>query len=163
MAEILALDWEADRICGVQADVGKSSVRIQKSFSGVIPEDAIGQPERVGAWLQTQLKEHGISARRRLSRSLAKKLSCGTWKCRRSATTNSRIWSGFSQRPSQRFRSTSLPWTFCHYRHRPRTHRATYWSHQCIAIEFAEFRRLLIEPALKFSRSASRPSQQPRW
>ncbi len=63
MAEILALDWEADRVCGVQADVGKSSVKIQKSFSGVIPEDAIGQPERVGAWLQTQLKEHGISAR----------------------------------------------------------------------------------------------------
>ena len=63
MAEILALDWETDRICGVQADVSKSSVRIQKSFSGVIPEDAIGQPERVGAWLQTQLKEHGISAR----------------------------------------------------------------------------------------------------
>ncbi|MHC4877638.1 MAG: type IV pilus biogenesis protein PilM [Planctomycetota bacterium] len=63
MAEFLALDWEADRICGVQADVSKSLVKIQKSFSGVIPEDAVGQPERVGAWLQTQLKEHGITAK----------------------------------------------------------------------------------------------------
>lgn len=63
MTEFLALDWETDRICGVQAEVGKSSLKIQKSFSSVIPEDAVGQPERVGAWLQTQLKEHGISAR----------------------------------------------------------------------------------------------------
>ncbi|MBI1315003.1 hypothetical protein GC176_27240 [bacterium] len=63
MADFLALDWEADRICGVQADVSRSSVKIQNSFSGVIPEEAIGQPERIGTWLQTQLKRHGISAR----------------------------------------------------------------------------------------------------
>src|SRR5262245_3009360 len=62
MAEVLALEWDHDQICGVLANVTPGRVRVRKSFvlgrpvvavagSGALPID----------WLKSQLTSQGIS------------------------------------------------------------------------------------------------------
>lgn len=63
MAERLAIDWEPHRLCGVQADVGVGSLRIQKTFSIEAAEGVINDPDMAGRWLADELKKHRITAR----------------------------------------------------------------------------------------------------
>ncbi|MFP6762246.1 MAG: pilus assembly protein PilM [Planctomycetaceae bacterium] len=63
MADIIALDWDATHVCGVQADVAPGSLNVQKSFSFDIPE-GFASPAELGPWLLTELQQNGISARR---------------------------------------------------------------------------------------------------
>lgn len=62
MAEVLAIDWAATRICGVQADVSPGSLKIQNSFSFDVP-GGMTEPAELGAWLQKELKKARISAK----------------------------------------------------------------------------------------------------
>ena len=62
MADVLAIDWEATRVCGVQADVVPGSLKIQNSFSFAVPE-GMSDPGELGPWLQKELKSARISAK----------------------------------------------------------------------------------------------------
>ncbi|MBC8291303.1 MAG: pilus assembly protein PilM [Planctomycetes bacterium] len=62
MAEVLAIDWAATRVCGVQADVSPGSLKIQNSFSFDVPE-GMSDPAELGPWLQKELKAARISAK----------------------------------------------------------------------------------------------------
>jgi Tfp pilus assembly PilM family ATPase/Tfp pilus assembly protein PilN len=63
MTDILAIDWEPHRICGVCADVGKSSIRITNSFSLEVSEELQLSPNELGVWLREQLNALRISTR----------------------------------------------------------------------------------------------------
>jgi Tfp pilus assembly PilM family ATPase len=63
MPELLAIDREKHRICGVLADVGSDSVRIRNTFSFDLPENLQDSPSELGAWLREELRKAGISAR----------------------------------------------------------------------------------------------------
>jgi Tfp pilus assembly PilM family ATPase len=62
MADVLAIDWNTDRVCGVQADLASGSLRIQSSFSFDVPT-TLSNPAEVGAWLKGELQRARISAR----------------------------------------------------------------------------------------------------
>jgi Tfp pilus assembly PilM family ATPase len=62
MADVLAIDWNTDRVCGVQADLASGSLRIQSSFSFEVPA-TLSDPAEVGAWLKGELQRARISAR----------------------------------------------------------------------------------------------------
>jgi Tfp pilus assembly PilM family ATPase len=62
MADVLAIDWNAHRICGVQADVAAGSLKIQSSFSFDVPA-TLQDPGELGAWLKSQLQQARISAK----------------------------------------------------------------------------------------------------
>ena len=62
MPELLALDREPHRICGVLADVGSGSVRVRNTFAFDIPEQLQDSPE-LGSWLRDELKNARISAK----------------------------------------------------------------------------------------------------
>ncbi len=63
MPELLAIDREMHRICGVLADVGSDSVRITNTFSFDLPENLQDSPSELGTWLREELRKAGISAR----------------------------------------------------------------------------------------------------
>lgn len=62
MPEILALDREPHRICGVLADVGTGSVRVRNTFAFDIPELLQDSPD-LGTWLRDELRNARISAK----------------------------------------------------------------------------------------------------
>ena len=62
MADVLAIDWNTHRVCGVQADVAAGSLRIQSSFSFDVPE-MLDDPGELGAWLKGELQKSRISAK----------------------------------------------------------------------------------------------------
>jgi Tfp pilus assembly PilM family ATPase len=65
MSDFLAIDWEHRQICGVDADVTSSGVRVRQAFSWDWPEgkspaeDAPG----AGAWLNEQFQKLGLSTK----------------------------------------------------------------------------------------------------
>lgn len=62
MADVLAIDWNSDRVCGVHADLAPGSLRIQSSFSFDVPA-TLSDPAEVGAWLKGELQRARISAK----------------------------------------------------------------------------------------------------
>lgn len=63
MPELLAIDLEEHRVCGVVADVSDKAVRVLKSFAADVPAEMIGSPALLGMWLGETLKQAGISQR----------------------------------------------------------------------------------------------------
>jgi len=62
MADVLAIDWDATHVCGVQAEVAPGSLNVQKSFRFEVP-DGFQTPDELGPWLQGELRQQGISAK----------------------------------------------------------------------------------------------------
>jgi Tfp pilus assembly PilM family ATPase len=62
MSDFIAIDWEKRQLCGIEADAGKSRVRIKNCFQFVWPEqiDPLQQPKEAGEWLRGQLREAGV-------------------------------------------------------------------------------------------------------
>lgn len=62
---MLAIDWEKNQLCGVEADVSRGRVKIKRCFTFSWPEDInpIERAEEAGAWLKEQLAEARISDR----------------------------------------------------------------------------------------------------
>lgn len=62
MTDFVAIDLEAHRVCGVEATVEPSSVRINRSFSLDVPESAQGEDSQaLGEWLRSELKQARVS------------------------------------------------------------------------------------------------------
>ena len=63
MTNYLALDWEDDRLSGVDADVSGNRVRVLSTFQLQWPEDAAPQhdPVRAGEWLKSELQRLAVS------------------------------------------------------------------------------------------------------
>ena len=62
MADVLAIDWNSHRVCGVQADLAAGSLKIQSSFSFDVPA-TLSDPAEVGAWLKGEFQRARISAK----------------------------------------------------------------------------------------------------
>lgn len=63
MSDFLAIDLEPHRICGVEADVDRGSVKLQKSFSLATPDSvSVDDPQGLGEWLKSELRKHRTSA-----------------------------------------------------------------------------------------------------
>ncbi len=62
---MLAIDWEKNQLCGVEADVSRGRVKIKRCFTLTWPEDInpMQSPEAAGEWLKGQLAEAGVSDR----------------------------------------------------------------------------------------------------
>src|SRR6516164_7225447 len=62
MADLLAIEWEHEQICGVRADVSSGRVRVQRTF--VIPKPTTSSsssgPLKID-WLKPELLKLGIS------------------------------------------------------------------------------------------------------
>jgi len=65
MSDYLALDWETHQLCGLEAEVSKSRVRIRQSFCLTWPEDIdpITDPKQAGEWLKEELGRLGIKSK----------------------------------------------------------------------------------------------------
>lgn len=61
MADLLALEWENEQLCGVQARVTAGQVRIRRCFQLKKPDDLdLADAKRAGVWLKEQLTQYGI-------------------------------------------------------------------------------------------------------
>ncbi len=65
MADLLAIDWGHEQLCGVDAGAGKGNARAEKCFVLTWPDEMnpVEQPDEAGAWLKAQLEEQGISTK----------------------------------------------------------------------------------------------------
>ncbi|NQV23696.1 MAG: pilus assembly protein PilM [Rhodopirellula sp.] len=63
MSDFLAIDLEPHRICGVEADVDRGSVKLRKNFSLAVPESVSDDdPQGLGELLKVELRRHRITA-----------------------------------------------------------------------------------------------------
>ena len=65
MPDILALDWEHTQVCGLDAEVSKSGVRVRKAFTLTWPEgkSPAADAPAAGGWLNEKFVELGIVAK----------------------------------------------------------------------------------------------------
>lgn len=65
MPDFLALDWENDQLCGLEAHVSGDRVRVKNCLCLRFPEqmDASQEPGQVGRWLKEELARAGVTAR----------------------------------------------------------------------------------------------------
>ena len=65
MPDILALNWEHTHVCGLDAEVSKSGVRVRKAFTLKWPEGKSPDADApaAGGWLNEQFVELGITAK----------------------------------------------------------------------------------------------------
>ena len=64
MPQRIAIDWESDKLTGVEADVSAGSARVRNCFDLVWPENIVPaeDPVAAGQWLAESLKSAGVSA-----------------------------------------------------------------------------------------------------
>lgn len=65
MSELLALHLENSTVCGLDAQVGKGSVRLRSGFQLRVPEHlaSSGTPGEIGEWLKEELRRAGAGAK----------------------------------------------------------------------------------------------------
>ncbi len=68
MSDWLVLDWEKNRISGLEAEVARGRVRVRRCFEVTLPEeiDPAKDTMAAGEWLKSQLGQRQISAHRAL-------------------------------------------------------------------------------------------------
>jgi hypothetical protein len=68
MPDLLALEWDAQEVSAVAAQVARKSVQVKQFFVVAWPReiDAVGNPRQAGEWLKQELARQGIDAKEAL-------------------------------------------------------------------------------------------------